>query len=636
MSRGAKIAVGLFLTPIFILVFAIFGLLLFDWNWIKGQLAEAIGASINRDVSIGRIDVEWGWTTWIRAEDIEIGNAEWAVADRMADIGSLDITVELSPLIRGRIVLPSVAVGDPVLAFERDGSGAVNWSFAGPGDEIAGAVTPDERDEFPTVGQLMVSDGRVSYRDAIRDMNLTGQISTATGEAAESDGLTLSLDGSLAGRDVSVAFRGGSLAHLRESDRPYPVSLRIAAGATQLEVEGTAVEPLAVRQLDARFQIEGATMAEIYLITGIPLPDTPPYALSGRLAREGAVWRLTAFDGRVGDSDLSGEASIDPSGKRPRLQGDLVSRRLDFDDLAGFIGAEPDPDESANEAQRAAADDESQGVFPDTPVDTERMHAMDMDVRFSGREILAPGLPLEELEAHLVLEDGRAVIDPLNLSVAQGRIDAALILDARPSVPAAELAATFEELNLKPFFTDTEFVNEMGGRFFGDLKLNGQGASLAEMLAAANGSGWLGMRDGTISGLLVEAAGVDVIEALAVLVTEDARIPIRCGRAEIEANAGAVTAQRVIVDTSDSILLARGNADLNGQSMDLQIEARPKDFSLIDMAAPVHVHGPFRNPSVGLGGLDPLPFLELGEAEDVDCSALLAGEPVYVAPDSRM
>jgi hypothetical protein len=65
------------------------------------------------------------------------------------------------------------------------------------------------------------------------------------------------------------------------------------------------------------------------------------------------------------------------------------------------------------------------------------------------------------------------------------------------------------------------------------------------------------------------------------------------------------------------------------------LEARPKDFSLIDLAAPVIVKGPMDDPEISIGGLDPLPFFELGQASDLDCARLLAGElgPSSTPPD---
>ncbi|PSD26234.1 hypothetical protein C7E12_18290, partial [Stenotrophomonas maltophilia] len=44
---------------------------------------------------------------------------------------------------------------------------------------------------------------------------------------------------------------------------------------------------------------------------------------------------------KVGDSDLGGSLQFEVGRDRPRLTATLESKRLDFDDLAGFVGAPP-------------------------------------------------------------------------------------------------------------------------------------------------------------------------------------------------------------------------------------------------------------------------------------------------------
>ena len=63
--------------------------------------------------------------------------------------------------------------------------------------------------------------------------------------------------------------------------------------------------------------------------------------LDGRLSRKGDTWRYDDFKGVVGDSDMRGSAEVKLSGARPFLTAHLVSKRLDFDALAGFLGAAP-------------------------------------------------------------------------------------------------------------------------------------------------------------------------------------------------------------------------------------------------------------------------------------------------------
>ncbi|OXH83827.1 hypothetical protein CA831_32305, partial [Burkholderia multivorans] len=80
------------------------------------------------------------------------------------------------------------------------------------------------------------------------------------------------------------------------------------------------------------------SMSHLYPLTGITLPDTPPYATEGRLIgnfkRNASTFRYEHFNGRVGGSDLGGTLTYAQRDPRPKLSGELVSNLLQFSDLA--------------------------------------------------------------------------------------------------------------------------------------------------------------------------------------------------------------------------------------------------------------------------------------------------------------
>lgn len=593
-------------------------LFLIDWNMFRDEVEELASAALGREVRLQSLDVNPGWSvTRVTIEGLTVANTGWGEAEHLVAVGDGEVAIRHWPLLWGRTELPEVILRKPVLSMEKDREGRVNWDFAGFGEAAGEAAQPEDRTEVPIVGRLVVRDGKMSYRDAIRGLALEGKIATGTGEAAGDDPLELALDGSLEEEPVRLRFSGGSLLKLRESEEPYPVDLELAVGETSLRAQGTVVEPVAMRGFDLTLSLEGPSLSEVFPIFGAPLPPTPPYRLAGTIAHAGAVWRLSGLDGRVGGSDLSGSVALDQSGEKPFLKADLVSQTLQLKDLAGLVGGTPGP-----------ASDKADGgddLFPDQPIAADRLDAMNMDARFEGERVVAQDLPIDRLRFRVQVKDGRAEANPLSMEVAGGTVSGEIALNGREAVPSADADLKFESLDLKPFFEGTELVQEMGGRFFGDVYVLGVGGTLDEMAASARGDGWIGIRDGTISGLLVEAAGLDVVEALSLVIGGDARIALRCGRMDLAAADGTVRVENAVVDTADSLLVAAGQVDLAKETFDLQIEARAKDFSLIDVNAPVRVHGSIDSPSFSIGGLDPLPFFEMGDQKDMDCDALLGG-----------
>src|SRR5690606_16893943 len=137
--------------------------------------------------------------------------------------------------------------------------------------------------------------------------------------------------------------------------------------------------------------LSGPDLADLYLITGVTTPNTPPYEVSGDLTRNGDRWRFADFAGTVGDSDLAGEVVVDKAGDRRRVEADLVSRSLDLDDLFAVVGGAPGVGggETASAEQRAmAAALRGQGrLLPDSPLHAERLRVMDGRLDFRAASV---------------------------------------------------------------------------------------------------------------------------------------------------------------------------------------------------------------------------------------------------------
>ena len=130
------------------------------------------------------------------------------------------------------------------------------------------------------------------------------------------------------------------------------------------------------------------------------------------------------------------------------------------------------------------------------------------------------------------------------------------------------------------------------------------------------------MNGASISALLVELLGLDLEHALILYITEDHKIPIRCAVGRLVFSKGQATFAPFIMDTTKSVLYFRGVADLKSQTMKFQVDADGKDFSLLDIAAPVQAVGKIRDPKVSLGPGVPIPLIDLGDAKNVPCNQL--------------
>ena len=93
-------------------------------------------------------------------------------------------------------------------------------------------------------------------------------------------------------------------------------------------------------------------------------------------------------------------------------------------------------------------------------------------------------------------------------------------------------------------------------------------------------------------------AGTDIIEALLIQITGDNRIPISCATARATFQQGMVRLDRTLMDTRRSVLHFDGTINLRSQAVKIAITADAKDFSLLNLHAPVLYSGKIDRKSV--------------------------------------
>ncbi len=615
-------------------------MLLFDWNWLRGPVERAVSAKTGREFHLGHLDVDLGRTITVRGERLSLGNASWSKRGAMAELNAAEIDVELWPLLRGKLQLPEIRLEHPTLLLEAgNDSHPGNWVF----DQS------DSDGSMPPLGRLLVNNGRLQYIDDASRSDVDVVINSLAPPSSDQRAAPIGIDGKGRWKGYPFSLKGNTASplELSQSEHPFRIDLRGSAGATRTHVRGTLTNPFQFRVFDLQMALSGQDMEELYPLIGVAMPSTPPYKLDGRLRRDGDVWRYEKFTGTAGDSDLSGTAEIDLRNKRPILRADLASKRLDFDDLAGFVGAPPKTgaNESANAEQKkqAAQLAASARVLPTTPYDLSKLRAMDAQVRWRAQRINAPSWPLDDMDAALTLKDGVLQLDPLNFGVAGGDIRSTIHMDARNAVITTQLKAGIRGIRLDQLFPDATLAKQASGAIGGELDLRGRGNSIAAMLGSADGSIGVGMGRGHVGNLIIELAGLDIAESLKYLITKDRQIPVRCIFGDFGVQDGLMQSRALAFDSTDTIIVGEGNISLKNETLDLLLRPRPKDRSILSLRSPLRIGGTFKDPSfrpdfkalgmrgaiaVALGSIAPpaalLATFEPGPGKDSDCGGKYA------------
>jgi uncharacterized protein involved in outer membrane biogenesis len=669
MARKYKILAGIGIGVILVLTVAVVLLATLDWNrfkpFIDSKASDALGRpfAINGDLQVEwrRPEAEHGWRRWIpwahvTAHDISIGNTDWGSAPKFATLKQVQFRIALLPLLSHRVVLRQIQLGGPSVDLERRADGRANWEFTREDTGEPSAWVLD-------VNEIGFDKGRVGYRDETRQAdvqvlvdplgkpisiaNLAGAALASgqggqpgqadqTGQAAQPSQAPQvgaapayvfgwRAEGKYKGLKVDGEGKVGGMLALQDANNPFPVEVRLAVGETKASIAGTLTNPMNLGALDLRLTLAGASMADLYPLIGVALPDTPPYSTDGHLlarlqAPEGAVYEYRGFNGKVGDSDIHGSLTYTAGKPRPKLQGDFTSSLLRFADLGPLVGANTGKGSGAKktsdstkvaQAERAAgkptaesrapADQPPGKALPVQEFRTERWKDMDADVRLKAKRIVQTAdLPLTDLQTHVVLQAGVLSLAPLRFGMAGGRLDADIRLDGARTPMQGRAKISARGLKLQRLFPKLEGMKRSLGELNGDAALSGTGNSIAALLGTATGETKLLIDDGVISSSLMELAGLNVGNYVVAKLFGDEEVAINCAAADVNLKDGLATPGLFVFDTENALVNISGTVDFKSEKMDLDITPHSKGLRIISLRSPLYVEGTLKDPKAGV------------------------------------
>ncbi|MBK0033078.1 AsmA family protein [Erwinia sp. S43] len=636
MSRTGKIISWTAGVLVLLLVALVVLIATFDWNRLKPTINRKVSQEINRPFAIrGDLGVAWernrsepGWRSWvpwphIHAQDIMLGNPPEIPDLTMAHLERVDASISPLALLGKEVWLPWIKLQQPQAKLVQTADGKNNWTFNLAGSESKDPNQPPSAWSF-RLDNIVFDQGTIGYRDAINKADVKVTVDPlgkpvpyaqlAGGDDKQKGAADFVFGWQASGTYNKEKLTGegkiGGMLSLRSQTTPFPVQADVRSGTTRVRLAGTIQNPMDPGGVDLRLRFSGDTLANLYGLTGVLLPDTPPYETDGHLSarfreKGGAVFRYQNFNGHIGDSDIRGSLTYSQTKPRPKLEGELESRQLRMADLGPLIGVNSgkgsEKTEQAKKKRGEASTQPADRVLPHDKFDSKSWNVMDADVRFSGKRIEhGSSLPLSDLSTHVILKNGDLRLDPLRFGMAGGTINSSIHLegDKTPLQGRADVHA--RSLKLRQLFPDVQAMQSALGQLNGDATLSGRGNSVADLLATSNGNLKLLMNDGLISRSLMEIVGLNVGNYVVSKLFGDDEVKINCAAANLQVKNGLASSQLFVFDTENAVINITGTTNFANERLDLSIDPESKGIRIITLRSPLYVRGTFKNPDAGV------------------------------------
>lgn len=424
-------------------------------------------------------------------EGVTLANADWSETPDMAQIGRVDVGVDLAALIGGSIIVRNFELADAELVLERDAQGRANWAFdtatqPAPEGEAAGAggtlpAIALDRAQIRNLS-LRYVDRATGTLQALDGIDAVLQMPDAQGPAV------LSLSASPDGTPLEAELRLGSVAGFLDG---AVTALRadLSLDGAALQFEGRAgLDPLA---LDGQLSLDASRLGPVMALAGQggaePLPEgARPLTLGGQvtLAPAGSLHLRNGVLG-LGSNRVRASLDILMDGARPNVTGEIAADSLD---LRPFL--------SGGDAAPASG-----GTgWPTDRIDASALALVDARLGLVTGPVQTGFADLDALRGVLTIDNARAVLSLAELRAWEGVLTGDLVANNRSGLSVrADLA--LRDVNLRPMLVQMAEFERLSGTAAMDLNLLGSGASMDAIMRSLSGDGRLEFGAGEIRGL---------------------------------------------------------------------------------------------------------------------------------------
>jgi AsmA family protein len=610
---------------------------------VAWALEHPVSTMIGRQIHVGgRLAVRWGNPSRLVADDVHVANAAWGSEPDMFSARRLEIDLYARTLLHGPTRIPLISLDGAKLLLETSKQGEKNWDFG-----AAKSTTPKKRSEFPDLRHFAVNDSMLVYHNGVTDAH--DELGIGKFDLQQHDPkspVMIAFDGTFQKAPLRLSGQVGPIAELRNPQKPYPIKFDGTLDGIKLVTDGTIAEPLDFAGINLRLSLDGAKMAELGDMLGLPLPALPDFRSTAMLTGGNGKYEVKALTLKTGQSDLEGGIDVDTNPKVPQITANLTSRFIDLADFKGLYGEKPQGSSAPSKPP-----DPGDRVIPNTAISVQKLPGVNAELNFDGTNIKSTGgLPIERVSLGVTIKDGALELRRLRFHAAQGDVDLSFRFTpfTKSGPPHLNAAVDIRHVDLHQLLggpTMPGIVKETAGIAGGFIKIDTSGVSMREFLQRMNGDAGIFMENGKLSALLEQLAPINVLGALGVYVRGDKPVQIDCLVSRFDIKQGVGTAKTLLFSTKDDTVVGEGNINFADETLYLHLAPYNKSFTTVSLHTPVDVRGTFKKPdyhlevgglaaralaAVGLGVLFPpaalLPLIDTGLGENNACSKAYAAQ----------
>ncbi|MDE1902650.1 MAG: AsmA family protein [Alphaproteobacteria bacterium] len=481
----------------------------------KAKLIAAVKESTGRDLRIdGPVSFHLLPSIELSADQVSFSNAPDGVAKNMAQLKSLEVRLQLLPLLTGTVAVDTFVLVDPVISLEVEKDGRPNWDFGAAGAPAAPLAETAHAPAAAAGAGAMSTLARLRIANLQIENGTVSYIDTRTGKRSELGAINLKV--SMAGLDSPMSASGSVAWNKQtvnldlsvgrpaafEGGQPTPIKLKIASTPINFSFAGNGVGA-PVLKLDGDADLNIPSVRGLAAWAGQPMPAGNGFgllAIKGKVAIAGPKYTFSnaviAFDAIKGNGGIE----FDNGGAKPYIKGSLQLDDLNLNPYIGAgsgPGAAPAPSGGAGGGKSASTE---QG-WSTAPIDTSGLKVADADFFLGANSLEYHNIKVGKSALVLHLKDARLTADLTQLTLYKGAGQGKVTVDGSGAVPTIQESFALKGVDMQPLLHDAANVNLLAGNGSLDMAVDGHGRSQRDIISSLAGKGAIHLDKGKIEGV---------------------------------------------------------------------------------------------------------------------------------------
>ena len=512
-------------------------------------LSSSVKAATGRDLKIaGPVSLTIFPSIGVKAEDVSLSNATWALGSDMIQLKRIDIGIRLLPLLSKRIEISRINLNGLDAHLQSNAEGQGNWVLAAPlaqgvtananTDKPESAAPSNGDDSFVSIENVSVTDARISYQDGSGPQNIfeVQRLSLSGG----GDKTAIQLDMKHANDSLGVSGKVTSVRKILNSWNASPLKVNI----------------------DLDITLNGKSL----LVRG-DVYKTPQQLVSFDITLKSKSFDLTSLV--TGSALAVSDGKIPHTASKPKGKSKYFFNEdhLPFDLLPMANGK--------------------------VNVDIAQLGLPDQE-------------PIRDLRATLTFSGDRINMQDFSFELGNGRAQGNVSLDKfQSTAPSLSIDGFAKGFTIEQILADAK-SKVSGGDTKVAFNLKSSGISMHQLASRANGKIQISVGQAKLATSFLNKGGdfvITVLDAVNPLRKKSNQTVLECAVAYLPINNGLVSVVDTVgVETDRLDVVLNGTVNLNNEEINLKIFPREKSgLTLgVDLGNLIKLQGTLQNPSSGI------------------------------------